>query len=78
MAHRFALWPGVGRATSNARWVGFQAQFVGRPGPEISKFIDKDFSRNHDRVHLASNLSSFQRSYAFVLAHGLDVVNADM
>jgi hypothetical protein len=27
---------------------------------------------------LASKLSAFQRSYAFVLAHGLDVVNADM
>jgi len=27
---------------------------------------------------LASNLSAFQRSYAFVLAHGLDAVNADM
>lgn len=27
---------------------------------------------------MASGLSSFQRSYAYVLAHGLDVVNADM
>ena len=27
---------------------------------------------------LAAPLSPFQRSYAFVLAHGLDVVNADM
>ena len=27
---------------------------------------------------LRSGLSPFQRSYAFVLAHGLDVVNADM
>ena len=27
---------------------------------------------------LSSGLSPFQRSYAFVLAHGLDVVNADM
>jgi aryl-alcohol dehydrogenase-like predicted oxidoreductase len=26
----------------------------------------------------AADLSPFQRSYAYVLAHGLDVVNADM
>jgi aryl-alcohol dehydrogenase-like predicted oxidoreductase len=27
---------------------------------------------------MASGLSPFQRSYAFVLAHGMDAVNADM
>ena len=27
---------------------------------------------------MAASLSPFQRSYAYVLAHGLDVVNADM
>ena len=31
----------------------------------------------HDKM-MASNLTPFQRSYAFVLAHGLDAVNADM
>ena len=36
------------------------------------------FDAYYDKALLASNLSSFQRSYAFVLAHGLDVVNADM
>jgi len=36
------------------------------------------FDRHYDARLLASGLSPLQRSYAFVLAHGLDVVNADM
>ena len=32
----------------------------------------------YDEKLKAAPLSTFQRSYAFVLAHGLDVVNADM
>jgi aryl-alcohol dehydrogenase-like predicted oxidoreductase len=36
------------------------------------------FDRHYDADFLRSNLSPFQRSYAYVLAHGLDVVNADM
>jgi hypothetical protein len=36
------------------------------------------FDKHYDAKYLASDLSAFQRSYAFVLAHGLDVVNADM
>lgn len=36
------------------------------------------FDEFYDEKLLASNLSAFQRSYAFVLAHGLDAVNADM
>jgi aryl-alcohol dehydrogenase-like predicted oxidoreductase len=35
------------------------------------------FDRFYDPKFLASGLSPFQRSYAFVLAHGLDCVNAD-
>ncbi len=36
------------------------------------------FDRYYDEKLLAAQLSQFQRSYAYVLAHGLDVVNADM
>lgn len=36
------------------------------------------FDRYYDPALLESGLSPFQRSYAYVLAHGLDAVNADM
>ena len=36
------------------------------------------FDEHYDEKLLAAPLSPFQRSYAYVLAHGLDVVNADM
>lgn len=36
------------------------------------------FDGYYDDNVLASNLSPFQRSYAYVLAHGMDVVNADV
>ena len=36
------------------------------------------FDEHYDEALLASGLSAFQRSYAFVLEHGLDGVNADM
>jgi hypothetical protein len=36
------------------------------------------FDEHYSEGFLASGLSPFQRSYAFVLAHGLDAVNADM
>jgi len=36
------------------------------------------FDRYYDERFMASGLSAFQRSYAYVLAHGLDAVNADM
>ena len=36
------------------------------------------FDEHYDDELLAAPLSPFQRSYAYVLAHGLDVVNADM
>ncbi len=36
------------------------------------------FDEFYDAKFLATKLSPFQRSYAFVLEHGLDAVNADM
>lgn len=36
------------------------------------------FDSHYDEKLMASGLSPFQRSYAYVLGHGLDAVNADM
>ena len=36
------------------------------------------FDKYYDDNLLKAKLSEFQRSYAYVLEHGLDVVNADM
>jgi aryl-alcohol dehydrogenase-like predicted oxidoreductase len=36
------------------------------------------FDEHYDQNLLSAGLSPYQRSYAYVLAHGLDVVNADM
>lgn len=36
------------------------------------------FDEHYDAAFMKSGLSPFQRSYAYVLAHGLDAVNADM
>ena len=36
------------------------------------------FDRYYDETLMAAGLSHFQRSYAYVLAHGMDVVNADI
>jgi len=38
----------------------------------------KAFDNIYDNKLMASGLNSFQRAYAYVLQHGLDVVNADM
>jgi aryl-alcohol dehydrogenase-like predicted oxidoreductase len=47
------------------RWLGF--------GPDRPSAFDA----HYDPEFLKAPLSPFQRSYAFVLAHGLDAVNAD-
>ena len=36
------------------------------------------FDEHYDETFMKAGLSPFQRSYAYVLAHGLDAVNADM
>ena len=36
------------------------------------------FDRFYDEAYRKANLSNFQRSYAYVLGHGMDVVNADV
>jgi len=39
---------------------------------------EKAFDRFYDKPLMASGLNPFQRAYAYMLQHGLDVVNADM
>lgn len=47
--------------------------------PFVGWFKQPDaFDSYYDEKFKAAPLSAFQRSYAYVLAHGLDVVNADM
>ena len=47
--------------------------------PILGWFDEPDaFDRHYDEELMAAGLSAFQRSYAYVLANGLDVVNADM
>ncbi len=45
-----------------------------RGGKELENAFDGHYS---DKL-MQSGLSPWQRSYAFVLAHGVDVVNSDM
>ena len=54
----------AGRFLAGRRWLGW-----GNP---------EAFDRYYDRRLLEAPLSGFQRSYAYVLEHGLDAVNADM
>jgi len=54
----------AGRVLASRKWYG--------------KGNSKAFDSLYDEKLLNSGLSDFQRSYAFVLEHGLDAVNADM
>ncbi|MEE9280339.1 MAG: aldo/keto reductase [Myxococcota bacterium] len=54
----------AGRFLAGRRFLGW-----GNPGA---------FDEFYDEKLLRSDLSQFQRSYAYVLAHGVDAVNADM
>ena len=54
---------------------------VGGEGPHGIRLLvsfDGIVDDLYDADFLASGLSPFQRSYAYVLGHGLDAVNADM
>ena len=54
----------AGRFLAGRAWLGWG-------NPDV-------FDNYYDEKLLKAKLSEFQRSYAFVLEHGLDVVNADM
>lgn len=67
---------------------GIRASGIGLVGMKAGRYLagrryigwknPDAFDEYYDATMLASKLSPFQRSYAFVLAHGVDVVNADM
>ena len=48
------------------------------PMKSLGKGDPSAFDTTYDEDFRASSLNPFQRAYAYVLAHGLDVVNADM
>ncbi len=60
--------------------VGMKAVRHLAPAKALGKGDPKAFDRYYDKAFLAqaSGLNPFQRSYAYVLRHGCDVVNADM
>ena len=47
-------------------------------GVEVVGAVEKAFDGHYNDKAMRSGLSGWQRSYAFVLAHGVDVVNSDM
>lgn len=52
--------------------------YGGKYGRVADDSIMTTFDRFYEQKLLSANLSPFQRSYAYVLENGLDVVNADM
>jgi hypothetical protein len=48
------------------------------PMKALGKGDPKAFDGIYDEKYKASPLNPFQKAYAYVLEHGLDVVNADM
>ena len=54
----------AGRYLAGRRWLGWGT-------PEA-------YDDLYDKKLMSASLTSFQRSYAYVLEHGLDAVNADM
>lgn len=63
----------AGMGLIGMKTVRFMASlWVGGKGDE------ETFDRFYNKTFMASGLNPFQRAYAYVLQHGLDVVNADM
>lgn len=58
--------------------VGMKAARHLAPSKVLGKGDATAFDRFYDTKLMASGLSAFQRSYVYVLQHGLDVVNSDM
>lgn len=58
--------------------VGMKAGRFIAPGAALGKGDETAFDKEYDEKFMKTQLTAFQRSYAFVLAHGMDVVNADM
>jgi aryl-alcohol dehydrogenase-like predicted oxidoreductase len=58
--------------------VGMKAGRFIAPGAALGKGDETAFDQEYSKEFLEASLTPFQRSYSFVLAHGMDVVNADM
>ena len=58
--------------------IGMKAGRFIAPGTSLGKGDESAFDQFYSEEYLKSPLSSFQRSYAFVLENGMDTVNADM
>ena len=58
--------------------IGMKAVRYLAPMTSLGKGDPSGFDKVYDDKFKASSLNPFQRAYAYVLEHGLDVVNADM
>lgn len=58
--------------------VGMKAGRFIAPGSALGKGDEKAFDKFYSKDYLNAPLTSFQRSYAFVLENGMHTVNADM
>ncbi len=58
--------------------VGMKAARFIAPGTALGKGDETAFDKHYSEGYMKSGLSSFQRSYAYCLANGIDTVNADM
>ena len=67
-------------ARARAAGIGLIGMKAGRylAGGRLQRSRPKAYDHLYSEKMMAANLTPFQRSYAFVLAHGLDAVNADM
>ena len=72
------LRPALARA--RAAGIGLIGMKAGRylAGGRLQRSRPRAYDHLYSEKMMAANLTPFQRSYAFVLAHGLDAVNADM
>ncbi len=73
-----ALQPTLARA--RAAGIGLIGMKAGRylAGGRLTRSRPRAYDHLYNDKMRAANLTAFQRSYAYVLAHGLDAVNADM
>ena len=67
-------------ARARAAGIGLIGMKAGRylAGGRLTRSKPRAYDHLYNGKMMAANLTAFQRSYAYVLAHGLDAVNADM
>jgi aryl-alcohol dehydrogenase-like predicted oxidoreductase len=72
------LQPALARARDAG--IGLIGMKAGRylAGGRLTRSKPRAYDHLYNDKMMTANLTAFQRSYAFVLAHGLDAVNADM